>query len=600
MNFGLLTGKSLRVFVMIGGWRTVVEIFASRIVYLVVYLLTGRVVVSALVAVGAVLVFAVVRVWTDRKWWQAVGGLVMVGVCASIASGTGQGVDFYLPSVVLPAWAGFVFLVSMMVRWPMIGVILGVVRGERFGWRRDRGRRRLYQFCTAVFLVKFVVNVAVLVPLYLAGQVVALGIASTLLGTPALGVCGYVCWRILRTETSDKNRGSMTDFVLTQHHHPFDPPVELAGLPAISPLLFASGVTGWVVTSPRLGREMLTDQRFSADRTFAESPLPGFKAKRRPGDEQRRAGSFITMDPPEHTRYRRLLTGQFTVRRVQQLEQRIGQIVDEHLDCLAQQGKPADLVTHFALPVPSLVICELMGVDHEDREEFQSFAKVMVNVTVPEQDRFDARIRASVFLRNLVEVKRTTPDNGLLSGLISESDLTDDELTNIAFLLLFAGHETTANMLGLGTFALLQHPAQLAKLRANPDLMPRAVEELMRYLSIIGPGIFRVATADLTLGGAEIGKGQTLVLATPTANRSSELTDRPDELDVTRERTHHLAFGHGIHQCLGQQLARVEMQVGFRRLFERFPDLALAVPADQVLLRTDMAIYGVHTLPVTW
>jgi cytochrome P450 len=397
----------------------------------------------------------------------------------------------------------------------------------------------------------------------------------------------------------------MTDLIprplpLGHRHHLFDPSPELAELPAISPLLFANGATGWVVTSPQLGRALLADPRFSADRTLAESPLPGFKSKPRPGDERRRAGAFITMDPPEHTRYRRLLTGQFTVRRMKQLAPRIGQIVDEHLDLLAQQDKPADLVAHFALPVPSLVICELVGVDYDDRDEFQSFAKSAVNTTIPEQDRFAARVKVSAFLRHLVAAKRTAPDNALLSGLIAESDLTDDELTNICLLMLFAGHETTANMLGLGTFALLRHPAQMAALRADPDLMPGAVEELMRYLSIIGPGIFRVATEDLVLGDAEIQAGQTVVLATPTANRSGELTDRPDELDVSRERTHHLAFGHGIHQCLGQQLARIEMQVGFRRLLERFPDLALAIPADQVPLRTDMAIYGVHTLPVTW
>ncbi|TCO55190.1 cytochrome P450 [Actinocrispum wychmicini] len=385
---------------------------------------------------------------------------------------------------------------------------------------------------------------------------------------------------------------------LTQRHQLFDPSPELAGLPAVSPLVFPSGATGWVVTSAQVGREFLADTRFSADRARAESPLPGFKSKPRPGDQQRR--SFITMDPPEHTHYRKLLTGQFTVRRMKLLEPRIGQIVDDHLDSLARQDTPADLVAHFALPVPSLVICELLGVDYADRAEFQSFAKAFVNLTISDDERFAARVKAMTFLRNLVEHKRANPDDALLSGLIADSDLDDDELTAMTLLLLFAGHETTAAMLGLGTFALLRHPEQMSILRADPDLMPGAVDELMRYLSIIGPGIVRVATEDLTLGGAQIQAGQTVVLATPKANRGNELTDRPDELDVTRERTQHLAFGHGIHSCLGQQLARTEMRIGFRRLLDRFPNLALAVPADQVPLRTDMAIYGVHALPVTW
>ncbi|TCO55191.1 DUF3159 domain-containing protein [Actinocrispum wychmicini] len=203
MNFGLLTRQSLRLFEMVGGWYTVAEIFTSRIAFLVVYPITGRVMLSALVAVGAVLVFAVVRVCTERKWWQAVGGLVMVAVSALLASSTGRGVDFYLPGLVMPAGAGVVFLVSMVVGWPVIGLIVGAGSGERFGWRRDRARRRRYQLCTALFLAKFVVNVAVVVPLYLAGQVVALGIVETFAGTPALGLCGYVCWRILRTESEN-------------------------------------------------------------------------------------------------------------------------------------------------------------------------------------------------------------------------------------------------------------------------------------------------------------------------------------------------------------------------------------------------------------
>lgn len=188
MNFGLLTRKSLHLFAAIGGWHTVAEAVASRVVYLVAYLLTGEVTTSALIAVGAVLVFAVVRVCTGRKWWQAAGALLMVGVCATVASGTGQSVDFYLPSLLLPAAAGVVFGVSMLVRRPMVGLLVGTRRHDH----------RRYQLCTAVFLAKFVLSVAVLAPLYLAGQVVALGIASTLLGVPALGVCGYLCWRILR------------------------------------------------------------------------------------------------------------------------------------------------------------------------------------------------------------------------------------------------------------------------------------------------------------------------------------------------------------------------------------------------------------------
>jgi cytochrome P450 len=357
----------------------------------------------------------------------------------------------------------------------------------------------------------------------------------------------------------------------------------------IKPMRFPSGATGWVINSAQLGRAMLTDPRFSADRANAESPLPGFtRAAAKPPNR----GAFITMDPPEHTRYRKLLTGQFSVPRMRQLEPRIEQIVDNHLDSLAQQGKPADLVAAFALPVPSLVICELLGVDYADRVRFQSFAGTLFSTTVSPQDKNTARIGLVTYLQDLVRQKRATPDDALISGLMSELD--DEELANVAVLLLVAGHETTATMLGLGTYTLLRHPDQLATLRADPDLIPGAVEELLRYLSIIGVGILRVATEDITLGDAEIQAGQTVVLAVPEANHAE------DGLNVARPHTPHLAFGHGIHACLGQQLARMEMRIGWRRLLERFPGLRLAVPADEVPLRTGMVMTGVQALPVTW
>jgi hypothetical protein len=203
MNVEALTHTSLSLFAALGGWRTVAEAVASKALFLVVYLVTGQVWTSALVAVGGVAVFAVMRVCTDRKYWQAAAGLVVVAVSACLAGSTGQAVAFYLTNVLSTAVAGAVFLVSMVVGWPAIGLVVGAARGERFGWRRDRARRRRYQACTAVFLAKFGIATALMVPLYLAGHVAALGIASTLLGTPAMGVCAYLCWRILRTEASE-------------------------------------------------------------------------------------------------------------------------------------------------------------------------------------------------------------------------------------------------------------------------------------------------------------------------------------------------------------------------------------------------------------
>jgi len=195
----MVTRRSVSLFAAMGGWRTVAEGVASRVLFLIAYLVTGRVSTSALVAVGGVLVFAVVRVFSDRKYWQAAIGLVVVGISAVLAGSTGQAIDFYLPAVLMQAGGGVVFLLSMVVRWPVVGLAVGAARGERFGWRRDPERRRRYQVCTAVFLAKFVVATMTLVPLYLAGQLIPLGIAATLLGgAPAAGACVYLCWRILR------------------------------------------------------------------------------------------------------------------------------------------------------------------------------------------------------------------------------------------------------------------------------------------------------------------------------------------------------------------------------------------------------------------
>ncbi|MGH3492606.1 MAG: cytochrome P450 [Sciscionella sp.] len=380
---------------------------------------------------------------------------------------------------------------------------------------------------------------------------------------------------------------------------PFDPPTGLRTADPISPLLLSSGSTGWLVTRHSDAREILADTRFSSDRTEVDSPV-------RPIPEEMRTkgsapGMFIGMDRPEHTRYRKLLTGQFTVRRMQALEGRIAEIVDAHLDAMTSGGaRTADLVGDFALPVPSLVICELLGVRYTDRARFQQTTAGLLRLdNTPEQIRA-SRNSLREFMYALVEGKRAEPDEALISGLIADTDLTDEELVNIATLLLIAGHETTANMLALGTFALLTHPEQLSRLRAQPELIPRAVEELLRYLSIVHIGPIRVATEDLEIGGVHIEAGQTVLISLPMANRDSELVAQPDDLDVSRARTHHLAFGHGVHQCLGQQLARSEMTIGFAALLSRLPELTLAIPATGVPMRTDMAIYGVHSLPVRW
>jgi cytochrome P450 len=383
---------------------------------------------------------------------------------------------------------------------------------------------------------------------------------------------------------------------------PFDPPAAYRRIQEEEPvrrLTFPSGRVGWLVTGYDDARALLADPRFSSRREAGTNPVRALPPEAE--DLRVQPGMFIGMDPPDHTRYRRLLTGQFTVRRMSALVPRIERIVAEHLDALARSERPADLVQTFALPVPSMVICELLGVPYADRSGFQRRTALLLTLDTEWETVRRTFDELGAYMLDLVRVKRRNPAEDLLSGLVhGPGGLTDEELVNMGNLLLLAGHETTANMLGLGVFTLLRHPGQLATLRADPALVDHAVEELLRYLSIIQFGLPRIATEDVRVGGRWIRAGEPVVAVVMAANRDPDRFPEPDRLDVTREYSPHLAFGHGVHQCLGQQLARVEMRAGLGALLTRFPSLRLAVPPEQVRMRDDMAIYGVHELPVTW
>ncbi|GAA3435892.1 cytochrome P450 [Kutzneria kofuensis] len=396
---------------------------------------------------------------------------------------------------------------------------------------------------------------------------------------------------------------------ITRREDPFTPPPTLLALAEKAPVTRSTlpgGDPFWLVSGYEEARAVLADSRFSADR-FRYHPrfrqLPKEVADRL-RDDKARAGSFINMDPPEHSRYRRLLTGQFTVRRMRQLTARIEQIVTERLDALEAKGTGADLVAEFAVPVPLLVICELLGVRYEDRAEFQQRAAVLLQTNLPIEQAVANAEAQRLFMLRLVADKRDNPTDDIISGLVHDAGadpaLTDDELVGIANLLLFAGHETTASMLGLGTFVLLQRPEQLAALRSDPSRIGDAVEELLRYLPIVNSGLFRFAKEELELGGEQIPAGGTVAISLLAANRDERHWADPQRLDVTRARSPHLAFGHGVHQCLGQQLARTELTVGFTELLRRLPNLRLAVPAEEVPLRTDTINYGVLALSVAW
>ena len=408
------------------------------------------------------------------------------------------------------------------------------------------------------------------------------------------------------TDTLNNLEGLATYPMPRQQTCPFDPPAELGRLrgdESIARVRVWDGSTPWLITGYEDQRAVLADPRFSAD-----SRLPGYPATT-PSIKARRDRnpSFITMDNPEHDRYRRMFTRDFMIKRVEALRPRIQSIVDELIDDLVAQGPPADLVRTLALPVPSLVICELLGVPYADHDYFQQRSKLMVSRSDDPAPGLKAVEELAAYLTKLIEAKDRDPGDDLLSRLVVDQvrpgNLTLKEAADTAILLLVAGHETTANMIALGTLALLRNPEQLTLVREtdDPKVIANAVEELLRYLTIVHNGRRRVAHEDVEVHGQLIRAGEGVILANDSGNRDpSAFPGDPDELDVLRDARHHVAFGYGIHQCLGQPLARVELQVVYSTLYRRLPNLALAVPFEDVPFKHDMLIYGVHELPLTW
>ncbi|TWF95484.1 cytochrome P450 [Saccharopolyspora dendranthemae] len=381
---------------------------------------------------------------------------------------------------------------------------------------------------------------------------------------------------------------------------PFDPAAELLeareqGGPII-PYEFPGGRPGWLITGYDLVKSVLADARFSARKDLMRHPTLDYGDVEIPPASP---GEFLFMDGAQHRRYRKALMGKFTVRRMRLLTERVEQITADHLDAVEKIGPGVDLVPAFAKPIPATVISELLGVPEGERNTFQEQVDSFLNGEGDEESLILGYAATMEHIGELVAAKRANPTDDVLGDLTS-TDLDDEELKGMALLLLAAGLDTTTNMLGLGAFALLQHPEQLAELRDDPSLTDRAVEELLRYLTV-AMTFMRTALEDVELGGQTIKAGSPVILSYNTANRDPERFADPHVLDFHRQASGHVAFGYGIHQCLGSQLARVEMRVAFRALLDRFPTLRLAVPAEEVSLRPETAdIYGVKSLPVTW
>ncbi|KPI05698.1 cytochrome P450 [Actinobacteria bacterium OK074] len=385
----------------------------------------------------------------------------------------------------------------------------------------------------------------------------------------------------------------------------FDPAEELRGLAADGPVTRVRLAPGagdrplWLVTGYDEVRQVLGDHvRFSTSR-FGARTAAGRNAPQRPDDG---IGLLMDYDPPDHTRLRKMLTPEFTVRRMHRLRPRIEDIVTECLDAVERAGPPADLVELFAGAVPGPVLCELIGVPRDDRDEFVRRCHTHLETGRERAARAGAGTAFTRYLAALVARQRKDPDEGFIGMLVRDhgAEFTDKELRGVCVLLMLAGLDNISGMLGLGALALLENPGQLALVRDDPAALDRGIDELLRYLSVPHAPTPRLALEDLTLGGKRIRAGETLVCSIPLANRDPALTTDPDRLDLTREPVPHVAFGHGIHHCLGAALARMELRIGYGHLLHRFPDLRLAIPAEDVEFRVRSTAYGVERLPVLW
>nr|WP_030018205.1 cytochrome P450 [Streptomyces monomycini] len=429
---------------------------------------------------------------------------------------------------------------------------------------------------------------------------------------------------------------------------PYHPPAAYQPLREQRPLArvrFYDGSTVWAVTGHGEARRLLADPRLSSDSRHPSFPVPTARFEK----FRNVVTPLLGVDNPQHHHQRRMLIPSFSVRRITALRQPIQAIVDRQLDAVLRQGPPADLVSSYALPIPSRVICALLGIPYEDHAYFEENSRIMLRGSTA-GEAATARSNLESYLADLIARKqsrqahrsrtvraatsRTTESHecsasgavssplsptghidGLLDQLLVEHVTADrdtsgardpavdaidtDELVPLAMVLLVAGHETTANLISLGTYTLLEHPDRLAALYAAPARYPAAVEELLRFLTVVD-GIYRVAVEDIDVAGYTIRAGDPVVLASSLINRDPAVYSSPDALDLGRPARHHLAFGYGIHQCLGKNLARAEAEIALRSLFTRIPGLRLAVPPDEIPFKPGDSFQGAVELPVAW
>lgn len=366
-------------------------------------------------------------------------------------------------------------------------------------------------------------------------------------------------------------------------------------------LRFPDGHVGWLVSDYANARAVLADRRFIIGVIRQASGQPGKFEAYDDALGPLRAGAITSTDPPRHTRLRRALGERFSPSGIAARSTRIERIVAERLDALERAGGPLDLFSEFALPIPAAAICDFLGVPVSDEGHFIEPTELLLS-----QDASPDQVKAafasfSDYVRGIVERKRARPEDDLLSDLLGSEALSDDEIAGVALELFVTGHETSAGAIAMSVLALLEEGAGWEALCREPELVEPAAEELLRYLSVVDIGFTRTATEDLTIGGVEIAAGESVAISILAANHDPARFEDADGIDLRRPDNRHLGFGHGIHKCLGQHLARLELRLALTGLTRRFPSLRLAVPAAEVPLEsTDAGVYRVTALPVTW
>ncbi len=368
----------------------------------------------------------------------------------------------------------------------------------------------------------------------------------------------------------------------------------------VAPVKLWNGQQAWLLTRYKHYCEVLLDDRFSGE--FARDDFPTVTEARKTIDKLERA--FVGMDNPRHDHYRRMFTKEFTTKRMMALKPKVEALTDRLLDEMEEQGPPADLVAALGIELPALVMCDLFGSPYDDHTYIAKCAAGRHGLGQSVEQAAKSANDLVEYCRQLIVEKEKNPADDMLSRVIQDQvlpgHLTREELADICSMILRAGHDTTTNMIGLGTLLLLEHPEELEKLKADPALVHSAVEELLRFLTPVQFAPRRIALEDAEIGGSKIEGGDGVFAISASANRDPEEFPDPDRFDITRDASHHVSFGYGIHRCLGQQLARIELHVVFDKLFKRFPNLRLDVPLEEVPFKYDSQIYGLYRLPVAW